>query len=279
MDYYKVIYQVHPLEPFSELLMDALGELGFESFEDTEDGFIGYVPENLFDAQALQGIELPFGEESEPKVSFVFEKIAQQNWNAQWESNFEAVEVGTRCYVRAPFHESRPECEFEIVIMPKMSFGTGHHETTHMMLEYVLETNVKEQAVLDMGCGTAVLAILAAMRGAMPVTAIDVDEWAYENSLENVSMNHVPFIRVQQGDAALLGQDMYDVVLANINRNILLADMDAYSAVCKQGGWLIMSGFYLDDLDAIEARAAATGFQKQSYKTRNNWVAAAFKKG
>jgi len=278
MDYYKVTYKVSPLEPFSELLMDSLGELGFESFEDTPDGFIGYVPENLFDAQALNGIELPFGEER-PVLSFTFEKIAQQNWNAQWESNFEPVKVGNRCYVRAPFHESLPECEFEIVIMPKMSFGTGHHETTHMMLEYVLETHMKEQAVLDMGCGTAVLAILAAIRGAAPVTAIDVDEWAYENSLENVNMNHVPHIRVHQGDASLLGGDIYDVVLANINRNILLADMDAYSGVCKDGGWLIMSGFYLDDLPVIEACAKEAGFHKQSHKTRNNWVAAAFKKG
>lgn len=278
MDYYKVTYIVEPREPFSELLMDALGEIGFESFEDTDNGFAGYVPEQFFDEELLRNIELPLAEDYTPKMSYQCEKVKQENWNAQWESNFQPVLVGQDCYVRAPFHEPIEGIRYEIVIMPKMSFGTGHHETTYMMLEYGLEVPVQGLNILDMGCGTAVLAILAAMRGAAQLTAIDIDEWAYENSLENVKSNNCPFIKVYQGDASLLGNEVFGVIFANINRNILLADMHAYSKVCAKGGILLMSGFYTEDLPIIESCAREHGFEKCSHKSRNNWVAASFKK-
>lgn len=258
---------------FAEVIMAQLGELGFESFSETEDGLLAYIPAASFDPSVLNNEELwPEG----VHVEYTWQTIADQNWNAVWESNFEPVTLAGRCHIRAPFHPEKPDMEYEIVIEPKMSFGTAHHETTALMIEHLLETNVENLAVLDMGCGTGVLAILASMRHAASVTAIDNDEWAYNNSIENVEKNKSANISVYLGDAAMLNEMQFDLIIANINRNILLADIVHYRHCLKKNGVLLMSGFYDDDLPVITAEAALHGLSYKGHKERNKWVAARF---
>jgi len=258
---------------FAEVIMAQLGELGFESFSETDEGLLAYIPAHAFDPAILNNEELwP----EDVQVEYTWSIIPDENWNAVWESNFEPVTLAGRCYIRAPFHPKRPEMEYEIVIEPKMSFGTAHHETTALMIEHLLETEVAGLNVLDMGCGTGVLAILASRRHASAITAIDNDEWAYNNTNENILKNNTTNISVYQGDAALLNDLDFDVILANINRNILLADMEAYRKCMKSGGILMLSGFYLVDLPMISARAAELGLEYKGHKERNNWVAARY---
>src|SRR5690606_35835021 len=197
-------------------------------------------------------------------------------WNQEWEKNFEPIEVDGKCTVRAPFHPQK-NFEDEIVIEPKMSFGTGHHETTFMMLQFILENDFEDKSVLDMGCGTAVLAILAEMRGASVLDAIDIDEWCFENSKENILKNNCENISVHLGDASLLREKSYDVIIANINRNILLNDMEIYSNSLNGGGDLYVSGFYSEDLPIIKTCCNNLGFEFVENKEKNKWVAAKFK--
>lgn len=258
---------------FAELIMARLGEAGFESFSETEEGLLAYIPSAQFDPAMLNNPLLwPEGVE----VEYSWTVIPEENWNAVWESNFEPVTLAGRCYIRAPFHPAMPAMEYEIVIEPKMSFGTAHHETTALMIEYLIDLPVKGLSVLDMGCGTGVLAILAAMRGAAKITAIDNDEWAYRNSLENAEKNKTTGIDVYIGDATLLKEMKFDFIIANINRNILLNDMEAYGQSLNKGGTLLMSGFYTQDMVAIKAFAESLGLKYQGHRERNNWVAACF---
>ncbi|MHC1778527.1 MAG: 50S ribosomal protein L11 methyltransferase [Lentimicrobium sp.] len=258
---------------FTEQIMARLGEAGFESFSETDEGLLAYIPSAQFDPSLLNNpLFWPEGSD----VEYTWEVIPEQNWNAVWESNFEPVTLAGKCHIRAPFHPARHDIEYEIVIEPKMSFGTAHHETTALMIEYLVETQVKGLSVLDMGCGTGILAILAVMRGADKVTAIDNDEWAYRNSLENIERNKTPGIDVYLGDAALLNNKKFDFIIANINRNILLNDMNDYCNSLNSGGTLLMSGFYKQDLSAITNAAESFGLKYQDHKERNNWVAARF---
>lgn len=258
---------------FTELIMARLGEAGFESFSETDEGLLAYIPSAQFDPSILNNPLLwPEGAE----IEYTWEVIPEQNWNAVWESNFEPVTLAGKCYIRAPFHPAMPEIEYEIVIEPKMSFGTAHHETTALMIEYLVEKQIKGMSVLDMGCGTGVLAILAVMRGAEKVMAIDNDEWAYRNSLENIERNKTTGVDVYLGDAALLKGKKFDFIIANINRNILLNDMKDYCDSLNSGGTLLMSGFYNQDLVAITDAAESFGLKYQGHKERNNWVAASF---
>ena len=261
-------------EHFAELIMAALGEMGFESFMETEDGLLAYIQTPKFDAGFLNDASLwPDG--ANPEYSW--KTIEDQNWNAVWESNFDSVTIDGRCMVRAPFHEKDPKIEFDILIEPKMSFGTAHHETTAQMISLLLNTDVKAKTVLDMGSGTAVLAILAAMKGASEITAIDNDEWAFNNALENVEKNNLSHINVFEGDASLLKGKTFDVILANINRNILLNDMVHYRDSLISGGTLMMSGFYTEDVDTITAKATELGFTKLGQTERNNWATVTYK--
>lgn len=193
------------------------------------------------------------------------------NWNEEWEKNFEPIDVDGKCHVRAPFHP-KTEAEFDIVIEPKMSFGTGHHETTHMMIQHLLETDVTGLKTLDMGCGTAILAILAEMKGAKPIDAIDIDNWCYLNSIENAQRNNCKEISVYEGEASLLNGKNYDLIIANINRNILLNDMQAYVNCLNKGGILLLSGFYNEDIPFIDAACTEKGLTYVKKLERNNWV-------
>ena len=267
--------QLKPLQPASEIFLAALGELGFESFEETESGLKAYIPKAAFDRAALEA--LPYWESEAWEAGYTLEDIPLKNWNAVWESEYEPIRVGDQIMVRAPFHApAAPKVPYELVIAPKMSFGTGHHETTWLMLRMLLEEAVAGRWVLDMGCGTGVLAILAARLGAKGVMAIDIDPWSVENSRENAEANGHPDIDVREGDARLLGAERFDLVLANINKNILLKDLPAYAGVLNPGGRILLSGFYQDDLTDLKRAAADEGLSLAGSQTRNGWVAAAF---
>jgi ribosomal protein L11 methyltransferase len=267
-------FKVNPLQPGTEILIAELGYAGFESFVETEEGVTAYIQKDEWNPNILDDINILDSDEF--KIEFTFSEIEQINWNSEWEKNFDPIEVDGKCTVRAPFHPDK-NFEYEIVIEPKMSFGTGHHETTFMMLQFILENDFKGKSVLDMGCGTAVLAILAEMRGASKLDAIDIDEWCFENSLENIERNNSENISVFLGDATLLSDKKYDVIIANINRNILLNDMDTYRKCLEKGGILYLSGFYNEDLPIIKEACNNLGFTFVENKEKNKWVAAKFK--
>lgn len=258
----------------NEQLMAILGEFGFESFVEEDKDLLAYIPSAQFDPLMLDDESL----QAAGNVKFSWKVIADQNWNAVWEENFEPVTIAGKCHIRAPFHPAMKDVQYEIVIEPKMSFGTAHHETTSLMIQYLLESDLKDKKVLDMGCGTGVLAILAALRGSNDITAIDNDDWAYNNALENVERNNTSFINVYLGDASLLKDQIFNVIVANINRNILLNDIPVYVKCLAADGLLMLSGFYIEDLDAIKESAVSNGLEYQSHKEENRWVAACFKK-
>ncbi len=271
--YIEYQFSVNPLEPGVEILIAELGYAGFESFVETETGAKAYIQKGEWHEGILEDIQILSSEEFQ--IDYSFTEIAQVNWNEEWEKNFDAIEVDGKCVVRAPFHPEA-DVEYEIVIEPKMSFGTGHHETTHMMLQHILENDFTDKSVLDMGCGTAVLAILAEMKGASKLDAIDIDPWCFENSEENVTRNNCKNISAELGDASLLAGRQYDVIIANINRNILLNDMESYRKCLDTGGELYLSGFYKEDLPIITATCNKLGFTFVDNKERNNWIAAKF---
>lgn len=266
-------FKVNPLQPATEILIAELGYAGFESFVETEEGVTAYIQkEDWYDA-ILEDIQILNSEEFE--INYSFEEIEQVNWNQEWEKNFNPIVVENECSVRAPFHD-KPDTEYDIVIEPKMSFGTGHHETTHMMIQHILKNDFEGKSVLDMGCGTGVLAILAEMKGAKPIDAIDYDNWCYLNSLENVNRNNCKHITVLEGDASLLKERSYDVIIANINRNILLNDMEAYAKSLNTSGTLFLSGFYVDDIPVIEQACNKYHLNLVETIEKNQWVALKF---
>jgi len=260
----------------SDLLIAEMADHGFESFVEKTDSILAYIPQKDYAAEILLQIEgLKFFDHKQ----LTLKVIEDQNWNAVWESNYPPVSIGGRCFIHAPFHNPNPEVEFNILIKPKMAFGTAHHETTAMMVELLLDEAVKDKRVLDMGSGTAVLAILAAMKGAAYIRAIDNDEWAYNNAIENIKLNRIENIDVELGDANILhNKDGFDLILANINKNILLNDMSAYTRVLKSGGEILLSGFYEDDLEDIRYAAKQNGMNFVLNKNCNKWVAAKFVK-
>ena len=272
--YIEYEFKIVPVKAGSEILIAELGQAGFESFVETETGIFAYIQKADWNASILKDLHIINSEEFE--ISHVLKEISPVNWNEEWEKNFSAIEVDQKCVVRAPFHDPY-NFEYEIIIEPKMSFGTGHHETTFMMLQYILENNFEGKTVLDMGCGTAVLAILAEMRGASEIDAVDIDEWCYENSIENIERNGCKNISVFQGDALFLIDKQYDIIIANINRNILLKDLETYRKSLKAGGELYLCGFYTEDLPLITATCTKLGLTFVSNKERNNWIGAKFK--
>lgn len=277
MNYIELRCQITPFsQEVSEILIAQLSEIDFESFTQREDGIDAYIQENLFDKNRITDLLINNIPSLKNQIEYSYKKIEDQDWNALWESNFQPVIIGDQVVIRASFHTQTPKVPYDIVIDPKMSFGTGHHSTTSLMVQTILETPMKNQEVLDMGCGTSILGIMASLRGAREVTAIDIDEWPYNNSLENIRNNKIENVNVLLGDAALLEGKHFDIILANINRNILLNDMVHYTGCLSSGGTLIMSGFYTEDLDAIKAEALKQNMQYQSHKCDKNWVAAKF---
>ena len=279
MKYIEVTFSLNPVDPYRDLLVDALGNEGpYDSFVETPNGLKAYVPEPQFHEEWLKSRLEDLQEFSSLNSQFSIQEMPDKNWNEEWEKQHQPVlveaENGMKIWVRAPFHEHRTDVDYEIEIEPKMSFGTAHHATTYMMLSYLAELPLEGLRVLDMGCGTAVLGILAKMRGADYVEGIDIDEWAYNNAIENVQRNGVE-MTIRIGDASLLDkrEDKFDLVIANINRNILLNDMAAYAAVLTPGGTLLLSGFYESDIPALQQHAATFGLQFQQTKNRQSWAA------
>ena len=266
-------FKVAPLQPAVEILIAELGYAGFESFVETTDGVTAYIQKTDWNPDILNDIHVLNSNEFD--ITYTFEDIEQTNWNAEWEKNFNPIVVNDLCTVRAPFHDI-PNTKYDIVIEPKMSFGTGHHETTHMMISYILDHDFKDKSVLDMGCGTGVLAILSEIKGARSVDAIDIDHWCYINSKENVERNQCTNISVYEGDAELLKGKKYDIIIANINRNILLKDMKTYVSCLNSNGLLFLSGFYNNDISMIEAECQKHMLKLVEKIEKNNWVALKF---
>ena len=262
-------FTVSPKELGSEILIAELGEKPFESFIETDYGFSAFIQKNLWTEDVLNDINIL--ENPDFNITYTFEEIEPVNWNEEWEKNFEAINVDGLCHVRAPFHP-KTDAKFDIVIEPKMSFGTGHHETTHMMIQHLLETDVTGLKTLDMGCGTAILAILAEMKGANPIDAVDIDNWCYLNSIENAERNNCKHISVYEGDATVLKDKKYDLIIANINRNILLDDMQTYVSCLNPKGIILFSGFYEEDIPFIDASCTEKGLTFVKKLQRNNWV-------
>ena len=274
MDYIECQFKLSPFQPFNEIIVSQLGELEFESFvEEAGESIVkAYIPKNLFEEDKVQEVLELF--KGELTANFSFQTIEKVNWNKKWEENFDAVEVDDFCYVRAPFHESKAEFQHEIIIEPKMSFGTGHHQTTQMMIELMKDIDFEGKSVLDMGSGTGILAALAKKMGSEKTDAIDIEEWAFENMKENFQRNKVD-VKAYLGDAELLSSlsNSYDVVIANINKNILLRDFPIYNKSLKSKGLLLLSGFYQSDEEDIVASDSLKGYTKVDIRMKDGWCA------
>ena len=276
MNYFELIFNLKSFEEFQkDLLINALSEIGFDTFEDIESGFKAYIPEHELDQVQLDSLVERFSE------MLIFEytvnNIPHQNWNEVWESNFEPIQISDLCYVRATFHQAHPDFKYEIVIDPKMAFGTGHHQTTAMMIEFMLEEDFAGKQVLDMGCGTGILAILATKLGALEAIAIDYDQICFESTIENSILNEVDNIKTILGSKEVIPNQKYDIILANINRNILLDQLDHYANVSNPGTLLYLSGFYENpDLAILQEKCKSLGFHFMQHKELNNWVSAKF---
>ena len=278
MKYLEVTFTTHPCnETVNDVVSALAGDIGFESFVECEGGIQAYIQQALINKEVLDEMisEFPI---SNAKVEYTVKEAEDKNWNEEWEKNFfQPIVIGDRCCIHSTFHKDTPKTEYEILINPQMAFGTGHHETTSSIISELLDADLKDKSVLDMGCGTSILAILASMRGANPVTAIDIDDWCVNNSKDNIILNQINNITVELGDASLLkGRKPFDVIIANINRNILLADMPQYAACMHAGSELYMSGFYVQDIPVIREKAENLGMKFIHYREKNNWAAVKF---
>jgi ribosomal protein L11 methyltransferase len=276
MEYRKISIQINPFQEwFRDVLTSQLAEIGFDSFVEIEEGFEAYIPSQLFSLRDFDKVVSTYDNDYDFLINS--EIIEDQNWNEEWEKNyFKPLVIGGECMIRAPFHTEFPNAKYEIIIEPNMAFGTGNHETTATIVESILQNDLSGKTILDMGCGTGILSILASMKGAKQITAIDIDKWSYEGTLENASLNNIQNIMVKLGDAALLGDEKFDLIFANIHKNVLLNDMEAYHKVLKDGGTLIMSGFYTEDIPDIKNRAESLGMKDAGYVEKNNWTAHSF---
>jgi ribosomal protein L11 methyltransferase len=276
MIYTQIGFKITPdTQENREILVAVLSDLPFESFDENQELVLGYVPGDSVDLEEISQITspLPFS------VNIEHELIPDQNWNEVWEKNyFKPLLIGNRCLVRAPFHIEYQPAEFELIIEPKMAFGTGNHETTTLVAEQILDMDLTGKTVLDMGCGTGILGMLASLKGAKTVTAIDIDTWSYESTIENARLNNIFNLEAKLGDASLLGNETFDVIFANIHKNVIVNDLPAYDRVLESGGKLWLSGFYTQDMPDVKAKAESLGLQETGYHEKNNWVVYSFAK-
>ena len=271
-DYIETRFQVDPCDEIAtDVLAAILCENGYESFVPDETGLTAYVKKELFDSDVLTDVISTFPMDN--KITLSYEIIEGQDWNSEWEKNyFQPIVVGDKCVIHSSFHNDVPSAEYDIVIDPKMAFGTGHHATTSLIIRQLLEMDLKDKDVMDMGTGTGILAILCAMRGAKNVSAIEIDEFAYVNAVENVRLNGVPQINVHHGDAALLKEEnIVDVFIANINRNIITNDIDSHADNLKLEGLMLLSGFYEEDIPVIMEKAKILGLEYKSHSVQDRW--------
>ena len=272
MDYIEVNLKIDKSSPEVEILTALLAEIGFESFMESDDGLLAYIPGNSFNAAQLNEVNALVG----IQLNYSLKTIKDQNWNEVWESNYDPVNIKDQVYIRAPFHKKNQNIKYEILVDPKMSFGTAHHETTSLMIEMMLGEILIGKTVLDMGCGTGILAIYSEKKGAVKIDAIDYDEWAYNNSLENIVKNNCKKISVHLGDANIIKAVDYEYILANINRNVLLNDIAVYATRLVKNGILLLSGFYTEDVELIESVANENKLSLDRRLVKNNWVATRF---
>lgn len=272
--YLEFNFKISPLQPWNEILMAELIEIGFDSFTEEHEGILGYIQKDLFVESSLAIINLLSNPEVE--ISYTYTEMPNINWNEEWEKNFDPINVENQVSIRAEFHANQ-NLPHEIIIQPKMSFGTGHHATTYLMIQQMLDIDFEGKTVLDMGCGTSVLAIFAKQRGAGKTVAIDIDEWSVENSKENAARNGVE-LEISQGTADNLGGEDYDVILANINRNILISDIPTYVSVLNSGSSLLLSGLCFFDVDDILEVCTQQNLQLKKQLQREEWVSLLLKK-
>jgi ribosomal protein L11 methyltransferase len=262
---------------YAEILMAEIAEAGFDTFMETEEGFEAYVEMEKFDKARLKQVKEKY--ESETQLTFLQDRIEKQNWNEEWEKSYEPIIVDDRCLIRASFHNIEKKYQYEIVITPKMSFGTGHHQTTYLMVKAQMEIDHKGKRVMDAGCGTAILSIMASKLGAAEVEAFDIDEWSMINGKENAEVNRCANIRLQQGkisEVDLTGT--FDIVLANINKNVLLEEIKTYQRFLKSGGLLLLSGFYTHDVDDLVNECRRYDLHLQGRDEKETWACALFRK-
>ncbi len=282
MNYLEFTFKITPKEDiYHEVLTALLGEIGFDSFIENETCLLAYIPQTQFNETELEECikDFPFKEVS---IAYTQKEIEDKNWNEEWEKNyFQPLIIDDRCVIHSTFHTDIPKKEFNIIINPQMSFGTGHHETTSLMLESILNEDFNNKTVLDMGCGTGILSVLARMKGAKQITAIDIDTWCIQNAKENITLNNLEGIEVILGDANHLNKyaDSFDFIFANINRNILLQDMKNYLPTLKRGGHLLISGFYEEDAPLLREETQRLGLIERSSRVKNRWMMMQFQKG
>ncbi|WP_143962822.1 50S ribosomal protein L11 methyltransferase [Litoribacter populi] len=271
-------FKISCKQEFTEILIAELAEVGFDSFMENEEGFEAYAEDNNFDRTGFDEVIARYTAVAE--ISVLEGKMEKVNWNTEWEKNYDPIQVGNQVYVRASFHASKPEIKHEIEINPKMSFGTGHHATTYLMLTHQLNLDHQGKSVIDIGSGTGILAIMAHKLGATEVQAFDIDDWCVDNGNENFDLNGMQHVRMGLGTIREVNpQGQFDIVLANINKNVLLDEMEAYEKLVMSSGHLLLSGFYDHDVVDIEQKATSLGFVKKDQKVKDKWTALVFEKG
>ena len=269
MEYTEVDIRLNPVVPFADILVARLNEIDFESYAEDETGVRAYAQTHLINEDAVKVIIKEVSELCQ--LSYTIKEIKQENWNKKWEDNFEPVHINDKCVIRSDFHETFHSKKYELIITPKMSFGTGHHETTFLLINTMFSIDFKDKSVLDMGSGTGVLAILASKLGADSIVGIDFDQWAYENALENVVLNSVSNINFIHGDANAIGDAQFDVILANINRNVILKDIEVYLKAMNEKSQILLSGFLKEDIPLILEKSEQLGLELVDSKHKNKW--------
>lgn len=270
MPYTELIIELETMQPFADILVARLNEINYETFSLEENILKCYIKTSLI--QKNDTIDIILSLSQQTKINYSFKDIEKKNWNANWEQSFSPVKINSHCIIRADFHKEDKNIKHEIIITPKMSFGTGHHETTFLMLNEIFNINVSKLNILDMGSGTGVLSILSSKLGAKTILAIDIDEWAYENSIENSLLNNTNNIKFLKGDISLIENKTFDCVLANINRNIILRDLVKYYKLLINGGKLLISGFLVEDFDLVYKKINKIGFKLINKKNKNKWL-------